>query len=366
MFHDDMNQLDARFRIEYPGFRFDVACTVPLEGTVAVFGASGSGKTTLLRCIAGLTRASSGFLTFGQEIWQDDVQKIFVPVERRRVGVVFQEPRLFPHLNVEHNLTYGMKRTHPSRRRLTFDQVSGLLGLVPLLQRRAHQLSGGEQQRVAIGRALLSSPQLLLMDEPLASLDQERKEEIFPFIHRLNQELGIPVLYVSHNLNEVLRLAHDMLVMHKGRNVAAGPVQDVFARLDLPGLVESNAVGAVLETRIADHEPQFGLTRVECAGRSIFIPQQHLPIGASLRVQILARDISLVVGSPPASSSVLNVLEATIVEVRESQSDRYAVEVKLDAGCLLLARITRKSLHQLKLHIGQQVHAHFKAVALSA
>ncbi len=361
-----MSPLSARFHLDYPGFRFDVECVLPLEGTVAVFGASGSGKSTLLRCIAGLAPAASGFLAFGRDIWQDDARKVFVPIEQRRVGVVFQEARLFPHLNVERNLLYGMKRTPPSQRRIPFDQVNELLGLALLLQRRAHQLSGGEQRRVAIGRALLTSPQLLLMDEPLASLDQERKKEIFPFIKRLNQELGIPVVYVTHDLNEILQLAQHMVLMKQGSVVATGPIQDVFARLDLPELVESNVVGSVLETRIAEHEPQFGLTRVEFLGRSLWIPRQALPIGASLRIQIPACDVSVMTDPLPASSSMLNVLEATIVDIGQSSSNGYAVEVKLDAGRPLLAMITRKSLQRLKLTIGQTVYAHFKAVALNS
>lgn len=358
-----MNQLDARFHIDYPGFYFDVACCVPLNGTVAIFGASGSGKTTLLRCIAGLTRAASGYLTFGQSLWQD--KNTFVPIQQRRVGVVFQDARLFPHLNANQNLQYGMKRIPLLDRRVQFDQVVELLGLERLLERRAPHLSGGEQQRVAIGRALLTSPQLLLMDEPLASLDRERKQEILPFIQRLNQELQIPVLYVSHDLHEILQLANHMVLIKEGKVVANGPIQEIFARLDLPGLVEPSMVGAILETRIADHEPEFGLTRVEFAGRSLFIPQQSLPIGAPLRVQIHARDVSVIVGTPAASSSVLNSLEATVVEIQESPRDPYAMEVKLDVGCPLLAMITRKSFHQLNLQPGQKVHAHFKAVALS-
>ncbi len=360
-----MSRLDARFHIDYPGFRFDVACAVPLDGTVAVFGSSGSGKTTLLRCLAGLTRADSGFLQFDQAVWQDDARGIFLPVERRRVGVVFQEARLFPHLTVTQNLKYGMNRSHPSRRRIAFEHVTDLLALEALFQRRIAHLSGGEQQRVAIGRALLTSPQLLLMDEPLASLDQQRKKEIIPFIQRLHRELRIPVLYVSHDLHEILQLAQYMVLIKEGRVAATGPIQDVFSRLDLPGLVEPNAVGAILETRIAEHEPQFGLTRVEFLGQSLFLPQQALPPGAPLRVQILSRDVSLAVGGASSTSSVLNVLEATIVEVSESPSDQYAVEVKLDVGCPLLAMITRKSFQQLRLRPGQKVHASFKAVALN-
>ncbi len=358
-----MNQLDARFHLEYPNFHFDVDCVMPLHGTTAVFGTSGSGKTTLLRCIAGLTRVSKGYLKFGQDLWQDE--QTFLPIQKRRVSVVFQDARLFPHLNAKQNLEYGMKRIQSADRHIHLDQVVELLGLEHLLERRAHHLSGGEQQRVAIGRALLISPQLLLMDEPLASLDQQRKKEILPFLQRLNQDLRIPVLYVSHDLNEILQLANHMVLMKEGTVVATGSIQEVFARLDLPGLVEPNLVGAILETKIASHEPEFGLTRVEFAGRSLFIPKQDMAIGSPLRVQIHARDVSLVVGAPAATSSVLNSLEATVVEIEESPRDQYAMEVKLDVGCPLLAMITRKSFHHLNLQPGQKVHAHFKAVALS-
>ncbi|MDT7041468.1 molybdenum ABC transporter ATP-binding protein [Candidatus Nitronereus thalassa] len=358
-----MNQLDAKFQIEYPGFHLNVECIMPLDGTVAIFGASGSGKTTLLRCIAGLTRAPKGYLKFGKNIWQDE--KNFLPIQKRRVGLVFQDARLFPHLNAKQNLEYGMKRTQPSKRQIHVDQVVDLLGLDKLLDRRTQHLSGGEQQRVAIGRALLTSPQLLLMDEPLASLDQERKKEILPFIQRLNQDLQIPVLYVSHDLNEMLQLANHMVLIKNGKVAATGTIQEVFARLDLPGLVEPNMVGAILETRVAEHEPEFGLTRVEFFGRSLFIPKQEMAVGSLLRVQIHARDVSVVVGAPAASSSVLNSLEATVIEIEESPIDQYAMEVKLDVGCPLLAMITRKSFHELNLHAGQKVHAHFKAVALS-
>ena len=359
-----MSQIDARFHIDYPGFCFNVDCTIPLDGIVALFGSSGSGKTILLRCIAGLTRATSGYLKFGTTLWQDESQHRFLPVQQRRVGMVFQDARLFPHLNVKHNLEYGMKRIHPSDRWVAFDQVVESLDLETLLDRRSHHLSGGEQQRVAIGRALLTSPHLLLMDEPLASLDKERKQDILPFIQRFNHEFHLPVLYVSHDLNEVLQLAHHMVLIKEGRVVATGPIQEVFARLDLPGLVEPNVVGAVLETRIAGHEPEFGLTRVEFAGRFLFLPQHVLPVGSPLRVQILARDVSIVLGTPVAPSSVLNAFEATILEIQESPSDQYSMEVKLDVGRPLLAMITRKSFQQLHLRPGQRVYAHVKAVAL--
>lgn len=359
-----MNTLTARFDVQYATFHLRAAVDIPMQGVTAIFGPSGCGKTTFLRCMAGLERSSRGVIRFGDVVWQDEARRIFLPVVKRPIGYVFQEPRLFPHLSVRANLMYGFKRIPRKQRRLSVEGIVEILDLHGLLTRRPHHLSGGEQQRVAIGRALLTSPALLLMDEPLSSLDMTRKNEILPFLQRLNQDLRVPVLYVSHDLNEILQLADHVVVIKEGDVVATGTIQDVFARLDLPGLVEPNVVGAVIETMVAAHEPQFGLTRVEFSGRSLCIPQQALPVGTSLRVQILARDVSLVVGVPASQSSVLNALEARVIEIRESRSDPYTVKVKLDVGCPLLAMITRKSLHQLKLHPGQKVQAHFKAVAL--
>lgn len=359
-----MNTLTARFDVQYATFHLRAAVDIPMQGVTAIFGPSGCGKTTFLRCMAGLERSSRGVIRFGDVVWQDEARRIFLPVVKRPIGYVFQEPRLFPHLSVRANLMYGFKRIPRKQRRLSVEGIVEILDLHGLLTRRPHHLSGGEQQRVAIGRALLTSPALLLMDEPLSSLDMTRKNEILPFLQRLNQDLRVPVLYVSHDLNEILQLADHVVVIKEGDVVATGTIQDVFARLDLPGLVEPNVVGAVIETTVAAHEPQFGLTRVEFSGRSLCIPQQALPVGTSLRVQILARDVSLVVGVPASQSSVLNALEARVIEIRESRSDPYTVKVKLDVGCPLLAMITRKSLHQLKLHPGQKVQAHVKAVAL--
>ena len=359
-----MNTLTARFDVQYATFHLRAAVDIPMQGVTAIFGPSVCGKTTFLRCMAGLERSSRGVIRFGDVVWQDEARRIFLPVVKRPIGYVFQEPRLFPHLSVRANLMYGFKRIPRKQRRLSVEGIVEILDLHGLLTRRPHHLSGGEQQRVAIGRALLTSPALLLMDEPLSSLDMTRKNEILPFLQRLNQDLRVPVLYVSHDLNEILQLADHVVVIKEGDVVATGTIQDVFARLDLPGLVEPNVVGAVIETTVAAHEPQFGLTRVEFSGRSLCIPQQALPVGTSLRVQILARDVSLVVGVPASQSSVLNALEARVIEIRESRSDPYTVKVKLDVGCPLLAMITRKSLHQLKLHPGQKVQAHVKAVAL--
>ena len=258
--------LRARFRIDRGGFVLDVDLDLPAEGVTAVFGPSGAGKSTLLRCLAGLERAPDGYLMLGQSVWQDESKQLFVPIAQRAVGYVFQDLRLFPHLNVRDNLKYGFKRTPVLERRIPFDQVVDLLGLGELLGRRPQQLSGGEQQRVAIGRALLTSPRLLLLDEPLASLDQRRKREILPFIQRLDRALGIPIVYVSHSLGEILQLTRTLVVLRDGRIAAAGAINDVLSRLDLRRAIGDEAVGAVIDTHVEDHEPAYGLTRVHFPG----------------------------------------------------------------------------------------------------
>lgn len=360
-----MSNLLVRFDVSYSSFRLQVDLNTPAEGVTAIFGASGSGKTTLLRCLAGLERSPTGFVCLGEDVWQDESQQQFVSLSHRPIGYVFQEPRLFPHLNVRSNLVYGLTRISGQDRRVSFDHVIELLGLTALLNRYPHKLSGGEQQRVAIARAVLTSPKLLLMDEPLSSLDNARKREILPFIQQLGRELDIPIIYVSHAINEILQLASTLVLLKEGNVVAVGPIQDVFCRLNLRGVFDQTIVGAVLDTIVAGHEPEFDLTRVEFMGTSLYVPRQDVLRGAPLRLHILAKDVSIVTGIPHAQTSVLNVLKATVVEIGEAVSGQYSVDVKLNVGCPLLASITRKSLVHLGLRPGQQVYAHIKAVALS-
>ena len=357
--------LRARFRIERGAFTLDADLEVPDEGVTAVFGPSGCGKTTLLRCLAGLERSSEGFFRLGDTLWQDEAQDVFVPITQRAVGYVFQELRLFPHLSVRDNLRYGLRRTPLQERRFSFDQVVGLFGLGGLLDRRPYHLSGGEQQRVAIGRAVLASPRLLLMDEPLASLDQQRKREILPFIQRLDRELAIPIVYVSHSLNEVLQLTRTLVVLHGGRIVAAGPINEVLARLDLRHTIGPDVVGAVLDTRVAGHDHAFGLTTLEFQGKTLYVPQQPRAVGEPLRVHVLSKDVSIVLGAPPPRTSVLNILEARIDRIGEADPNSSSVDIRLDIGCPLLASITRKSLMNLDLRPGQRVYAQIKALALN-
>ena len=361
-----MSRLTANFDLAFSTFRLVVNIAVPAKGIIAVFGPSGCGKTTLLRCLAGLERASSGAMTLGEDTWQDESQNIFVPLPQRSLGYVFQESRLFPHLNVRANLHYGWKRIAEASRRIILDRVVHVLGLEPLLERRPASLSGGEQQRVAIGRALLTSPKLLLMDEPLSSLDAQRKREILPFIQRLESEFHIPIVYVSHDLGEIVELAKTVVFLKEGKVEEIGPIGDVFSQLNLRHLVQEHHLGAIVDTTIAAQDQEFGLTKLAFAGGHLHVPRQQREIGEPLRVQILAKDVSIVSSPLSFQTSVLNLLEATIVEIGKINMEHPFVDIKLDIGCPLLATITRKSLSRLQLKPGQRVHAQIKAVALNS
>ncbi len=360
-----MSELTARFEVVFPPFHLQVKASIPAEGITVVFGPSGCGKTTFLRCLAGLERSPDGFLSLGEQVWQDEPNNIFLPLSQRPVGYVFQDPRLFPHLSVRSNLLYGWKRIPRSERRISLDQVVEILGLDSLLERRPTHLSGGEQQRVAIGRALLTSPRLLLMDEPLSSLDIQRKREIMTFIQRLDKEFRIPIIYVSHALHEVVQLARTLILLKEGSVAAIGPLAEVFSQVGSRRVIPDSHIGAVIDTRVAEHDLEFGLTTLHFSGGQLSVPHQNYSIGESLRVQILARDVSLVASPPAFQTSVLNVLVATVMEIGPIEPGQPFVDIKLDIGCPLLATITRKSLAALKLHPGQKVHAQIKAVALT-
>jgi molybdate transport system ATP-binding protein len=358
-----MSRLLARFDLRHAAFHLNVELDVPTSGLTAIFGPSGSGKTTLLRCLAGLERAPQGYLQFGDDVWQDESIGRCQPLSERPIGYVFQEPRLFPHYNVRSNLLYGYKRIPLEARRITLEQVVDILGIGHLLDRRIHKLSGGEQQRVAIGRALLTSPKLLLLDEPLASLDIQRKQELLPFISRLHKQLHIPVVYVSHALSEILQLADRVILLKEGHVVGVGVLNEILTSLRFRGNFGSHRVGAVLDACVTHHDPPYGLTQLNFKGHSLFVPIQSVGLGQSVRVHILSNDVSLVVGRADSPTSVLNILEATIVEIREI--NQSSVDVLLDIGAPLVASITKKSLATLGLKPGQRVFAHIKAVALN-
>ncbi len=354
--------LRARFRLSYPGFALDVDLTLPERGVTALFGPSGSGKTTVLRAIAGLERAPGGFLEVNGEAWQDDDRGLFLPTHRRPLGYVFQEASLFPHLSVQRNLDYGMKRVAKAQQRVTADHVIELLGIGRLLDRLPERLSGGERQRVAIARALLTSPRLLLMDEPLAALDHERKQEILPYLERLHDELEIPVLYVSHAPDEVARLADHLVVLDAGRALAAGPLTETLARLDLPIRLGEDA-GVVLDATVAERDDTWHLARVEFAGGSLWVRDSGLPVGHRARIRILARDVSLARGRIEGSS-ILNTLPARVLAMADDTHPALVL-VRLDVGASpLVARLTRRSAAALELTPGLDVWVQIKAVAL--
>ncbi len=348
--------------VEHRLGRFTLAAKFSAEsGLTALFGRSGAGKTSLVNVIAGLLRPDRGRVSVEGQVLVDTARGIFVPPHRRRIGYVFQEPRLFPHLAVRHNLLYGRWFTPHADRREKFDYVVDLLGLAPLTDRRPADLSGGEKQRVAIGRALLASPRVLLMDEPLASLDAARKDEILPYIERLRDEIRVPIVYVSHAVAEVARLATTVVLLSDGRVEAVGPVGSVMTRLDLFPLTGRYEAGAVLEARIAGHDDAVQLTSLESAAGSLRVPLLALPVGTPLRVRIRARDVMIAVRQPEGLSA-LNVLEGRVAAIAPGAGP--IVELQLDCGGTpLLARITRQSVQSLDLAPGRPVYAVIKSIA---
>ena len=356
--------LTARFELSHPGFALDVDLALPGRGVTALFGPSGSGKTSCLRCVAGLERGARGRLVVAGETWQDSERGLFLPPYRRALGYVFQDANLFEHLDVRRNLLFGWQRVAPGERRLALEQVVELLGIAGLLTRMPARLSGGERQRVGIARALLTSPRLLLMDEPLAALDAERKAEILPYLERLTRELALPILYVSHAPDEVARLADHLVLLEQGRVLASGPTSAVLARLDLPIALAEDA-GVVLEGRVLGHDPDYGLLSLGLPGEQrVLLAHAPLPPGQALRIKVLARDVSL--SLERQHSSILNVLPATVAEIAPTRSPAQVL-LRLDlGGTALLARITRYSLERLSLQPGSQVWAQLKSVAVLA
>ena len=325
-------------------------------GVTALFGPSGAGKTTLVNMLAGLLRPERGHIIVQGEILFDREQGIDMPPEARGIGYVFQESRLFPHMSVAANLNYGRRQDA-----VNFDAVVDLLALGPLLKRRPNTLSGGERQRVAIGRALLAAPRLLLMDEPLVNLDAPRRSEILPFIEDLRREFALSIVYVSHNMDEIIRLADQLVVMAEGTVVANGPVAEITSRLDLRALTGRWDAGSVIDTVVAEQDERDFLTRLSFKGGNLWLPRLDLAIGTSLRIQVRARDISIAL-IPPADISILNVFAGEVIEVGED--DGPQVDVLLDIGAPLWARITKRSQRELDIAPGRMVHAMIKAMAV--
>jgi molybdate transport system ATP-binding protein len=334
------------------------------RGLTALFGRSGAGKTSIVNAIAGLIRPERGRIVVDGSVLLDTERGICVPTHRRRVGYIFQEGRLFPHLTIRQNLSFG-RWFAPGRERsgaARLADVVDLLGIGGLLDRRPGGLSGGEKQRVAIGRALLATPRLLLMDEPLASLDARRKDEILPYLERLRDRSSVPIVYVSHSVPEVTRLATTIVLIADGRVRAAGPVQQVMGRADLYPLAGRFEAGAVLAARVAAHDARWKLTELAGGFGKLVVPHLEAPLGTRLQVRIRARDVILAV-TAPSGISALNVLAARVEQLVPIEEGALEVELRL-GGERLLARVTRRSGEALGLAVGREVFAVIKTIAV--
>lgn len=356
-----MKSLLLKGKVTRQNFELDFDLVLPGSGITAFFGESGAGKSTLLRTVAGLVQPSDGKIGIGEEIWQDDEKKIFIPTHKRSVGFVFQDAALFQHLSVKNNLQYGMKRIPAEKRIISLEKAVDLLGIAHLLDRMPDTLSGGEQQRVSIARALATSPDIMLMDEPLAALDMKRKSEIIPYLTRLNEELKIPILYVSHALEEVSILADHLVLLEKGKVTASGNINDMLTRLDLP-LAYYDVAAAIINGQVIEEDKEFSLSTIRFSGGNVLLPSRNLQIGQNVRLRIQARDVSLSI-EKPVNTSILNAFEASVVNLSDDSNGQVLIE--LDAkGTRLLSRITSKSVNSLKLETGKPIFAQVKGIAV--
>ncbi len=347
--------------IDQGDFHLNASIETPDRGVTGIFGPSGSGKTTIINAVAGLVIPTSGRISVGKRVLFDRTAGISLPPEKRRIGYVFQEDRLFPHMDVRQNLLYGARR-RASIATAKIDPIIEMLGIGPLLRRRIANLSGGEAQRVAIGRALLSAPDILLMDEPLSSLDQSRKEEVLPYLERLADHSGVPILYVTHAIEEMIRLADHAAVIEEGKISACGPLAEVMARSNVPSLIKRRDAGTIIHATVTGHDLDDSVTKITFDGRTLYVPLLDRPEGALVAVRILARDVAISLECPE-HTSVLNILPATISEILEGPEAR--VDVTLDAGQTIRARITRRSARRLGLEPGMSIFALVKAVSFA-
>lgn len=360
MTHD--RGLRIAIRLDRPGFRLEVDLRLPARGVTVLFGPSGSGKTTLLRAVAGLERAT-GQVRIGDAVWQDSAQGRWVPTWQRELGYVFQEASLFEHLSVGENLRYGFKRVRSAAAAQALDAAIALLGIAPLQERSALTLSGGERQRVAIARALATEPRLLLLDEPMASLDIARKQEILPWLERLRQELQIPVLYVTHSVDELTRLADHVVVLQQGSVLSSASPQTTLVHPPVIRAVGEQA-GTLAEGRVAERDEGFHLARIDSEAGSLWVRDQGLHVGQSVRLRILARDVSLSLAEAD-QSTIQNRLAGVIEAIAQDGHPSQAMVQVRCAQALVLARVTHRAMHQLSLGVGSAVWCQIKSVALA-
>jgi molybdate transport system ATP-binding protein len=343
-------------------FALEVSFSAPTPGIVAIFGRSGCGKTTLIDILAGLLEPDTGDIRLDGLVLLDSARRYSMPAQRRRMGYVFQDARLFPHLDVRGNLRYGEKRAPARPHAISFDEVTALLGLAPLLARRPYTLSGGERQRVALGRALLSQPRLLLLDEPLASLDASRRDEVLPYLEALRDRLSIPMIYVSHQFDEVLRLANHVVLLEAGSVVAQGSIDEVSLRPELRAIVGTEAVGAVLEGVIVQVDATSGLAQLQLGNGTLRLSAPDARVGARARVQLLARDLILAT-EPARGLSVRNSIAGVVRDIRDEEHEAKLVTVDIGGACVL-SRVTREAVESLQLRAGCPVWVLVKAVSM--
>ena len=345
----------------FGSFRLETQFEVEEGSITAIFGKSGAGKTSIINAIAGLTRPDVGVIQIGNTTLFDQNLRINLPIYKRQIGYVFQDDRLFPHMTVRNNLIYGTPKNRDVANSLNLTDITGLLELAPLLERRPRTLSGGEKQRVAIGRALLSNPKLLLMDEPLASIDVQHRFEILPFIQRVREKTGITIIYVTHALEEVIFIADQIILLSEGQVTAQGTVEEIMSRLDLHPMTSRFDAGAVISATYSGYDREFDLGELSFNGGILRIAGLNAEIGILLRAHIRASDVSIMLDKPK-DTSVLNVFKGELIEIRHE--DGPQLDLLINIGTPLIARITRKSLNDLNLDIGSKVYAMIKAVAI--
>ncbi|ENM5733129.1 molybdenum ABC transporter ATP-binding protein ModC [Vibrio mimicus] len=358
-----MNEVILQIQKQLGETCLDVDLRLPASGICAIFGRSGAGKTSLINLISGLTTPEHGEIHLAGRTLFSSSQRINLPIERRKIGYVFQDARLFPHYTVRGNLNYGVTQADPDY----FASVTRLLALEPLLDRHPRDLSGGEKQRVAIGRALLSKPDLLLMDEPLASLDMPRKKEVMPFLENLAQHFQLPILYVSHSMQEILRLADHLVVLDQGKVLSSGPIEQVWSSKAMRPWQSFSEQSTLFSATVSKHHQEYGLTQVRLADEVLlWVQQVDAEIGSSVRMQVRANDVSIALDKPTASS-IRNILPARIVAIEHQQPSKKSVSLKLELApeCYLWAVVTEWAYAELVLEVGISVFAQIKGVSVS-